>query len=325
MSDIVGELPPLNVSTVVAIDEALAGKTLAAVVRSAMGEIPWTRAQALCRDGRVRVDNKVVTDPAARLRSGVSVTIDPTGPRLRHSLGTGVVVHVDRDVVVVNKPPGLMTVRFEKTDRDTLVDQVHVLLRRLPKMELAPKTSLGVVHRLDKDTTGLLVFARNLVAKKHLELQFRRHTVHRRYVAIVHGRGRDATHHTTIVKDRGDRLRGSWGRFRRAPGKAPDSAQHAVTHVRVLEELRGATLVECRLETGRQHQIRIHLSEAGTPLVGEEVYIRDFRGGQIAAGRPMLHATELGFVHPRTGRMVSFTQPPPEDFVTLLTTLRPRS
>ena len=89
----------------------------------------------------------------------------------------------------------------------------------------------------------------------------------------------------------------------------------AITHARVLERLNGATLVECQLETGRQHQIRIHLSEGGCPLVGERVYIRDYQGPRLAAPRPMLHARELGFVHPRTEQTLSFKLEPPDDFL----------
>src|SRR5690606_29457894 len=101
----------------------------------------------------------------------------------------------------------------------------------------------------------------------------------------------------------------------------PSDAKRAVTHVRALERLAGATLVECRLETGRQHQIRIHLSEAGHPLVGETVYVRGFAGPRIEAPRPMLHALELAFDHPRTGERVRFEKAPPEDFRAVLRAL----
>ena len=109
-----------------------------------------------------------------------------------------------------------------------------------------------------------------------------------------------------------------------AKGEAPAEAKEAVTRVQVLERLPGATLLACELETGRQHQIRIHLAEAGHPLVGESVYIRDYRGPILPAPRPMLHATALGFVHPRTGKVVRFEDPPPEDFKAVLERLRSR-
>ncbi|MDB4977503.1 MAG: Ribosomal large subunit pseudouridine synthase, partial [Myxococcaceae bacterium] len=214
---------------------------------------------------------------------------------------------------------------FEHGDRDTLIDITRATLRR-SKKGFDPE--LGIVHRIDIDTTGLLVFTRNLAAKKHLSAQFRAHTVHRRYVALAHGSVIGRTFDSTLIRDRGDGLRGSLGHFRAARGKPPEDAQRAITHVRLLERLleRGssapASLVECMLETGRQHQIRIHLSEAGSPLLGERVYIRDFRGPRIEAARPMLHARELGFEHPRTGRTMQFKLEPPEDFERLLASLR---
>ncbi|MFY9823019.1 MAG: pseudouridine synthase, partial [Thermoanaerobaculia bacterium] len=119
-----------------------------------------------------------------------------------------------------------------------------------------------------------------------------------------------------------DGLRGSWGVFRPARGAAPAEAREAITRVQVLERLPGATLLACELETGRQHQIRIHLAEAGHPLVGETLYIRDWRGPLLPAPRPMLHASVLGFVHPRTEKVVRFEEPPPEDFAAVLKRLR---
>jgi 23S rRNA pseudouridine1911/1915/1917 synthase len=127
---------------------------------------------------------------------------------------------------------------------------------------------------------------------------------------------------TDLLRDRGDGLRGSYGHFRRPRGPVPSDAQHAITELQPREALAGATLVECRLETGKQHQIRIHLSELGHPLLGEGVYIRDFKGARIAAPRPMLHAAVLGFLHPVDDRPLRFEQPPPADFSDLHARLR---
>ena len=122
--------------------------------------------------------------------------------------------------------------------------------------------------------------------------------------------------------DRGDGLRGSFGHYRRARGQPPADAKRAVTHVTPIERLRGATLVECRLETGRQHQIRIHLAERGHPILGERVYIRDYEGTPIDSVRPMLHARLLGFTHPATGERVTFEREPPADFEDMRERLR---
>src|SRR5262249_53509696 len=160
-----------------------------------------------------------------------------------------------------------------------------------------------------------LVFARSFAAKKHLAQQLRVHSMRRRYLAIAHGEVRAGTIRSYLVPNRGDGLRGSAQEGRR-------EGQLAVTHVEPIEQLRGATLIRCRLETGRTHQTRIHLAEAGCPLLGESVYIRDFHGEPIAAPRLMLHAAELGFEHPAGGRPMLFTEPPPADFEETLARLR---
>jgi 23S rRNA pseudouridine1911/1915/1917 synthase len=155
-----------------------------------------------------------------------------------------------------------------------------------------------------------------------LAVQFRAHDVDRVYQAIVHGTVGATRVETDLIPDRGDGLRGSYGHFRRPRGEPPSDAKRAVTRVTPIAGLKGATLVECRLETGRQHQIRIHLSELGHPLVGERVYIRDYPGVKIESPRPMLHAQALGFVHPRTAEHVSFQREAPADFQAMLERLR---
>jgi 23S rRNA pseudouridine1911/1915/1917 synthase len=143
-------------------------------------------------------------------------------------------------------------------------------------------------------------------------------------VALAHGRVRSQVVRSVLLADRGDGRRGSTDAavFGRTP--RPEEGRLAVTHVEALEALDGATLVGCRLETGRTHQIRIHLAEAGHPLLGERVYVRGYDGPWIPAPRVMLHACELGFVHPATGESLRWTRPPPADFAELLERLRTR-
>lgn len=294
--------------------------TVAALVREQLG-CPWSKARELCREGRVKVNGVRCTDDAARVPPGAEVTVEAHAPKLRGGrLPPEAIVHVDRDVVVVDKPSGLLSIPYEAGDKDTLVDRTRSALRAEGPKGFDPE--LSVVQRLDKDTTGLMVFARNLAAKSALSALFRDHDIDRAYVAIAHGDVPSRTVESLLIQDRGDGLRGSYGVFRRPKGPPPADAKRSVTHVRPLLSLHGATLVECRLETGRQHQIRIHLSEMGHPLVGEPVYIRDFTGARIEAPRPMLHARRLGFVHPRTGEKMRFEREPPDDFRTLLDTLR---
>ena len=299
-----------------------AGVTLAALVREILPGTSWSKARELCRSGRVWVDGTAATDSARRVSAGERVELRLAGPSRRESV-TDLIVHLDTDIVVVRKPAGLLTVPFERDDRDTLLAFTRVAVRRLEAQRGRPgRLTLRAVQRLDKETSGLVVFARSVPAQRHLQRQLAARTVTRRYLAIVHGAAEDAVHETLLVPDRGDGLRGSWGVFRPARGEAPVDAREAVTRVRVLERLPKATLVACELATGRQHQIRIHLAEAGHPLVGETVYIRDYRGPQLPASRPMLHAEVLGFLHPRNERPVRFEEPPPADFTAALERLR---
>jgi 23S rRNA pseudouridine1911/1915/1917 synthase len=304
------------------VSEAQAGLTLAALVREILPGTSWSKARDLCRDGRVWVDGVAATDSARRVSAGERVELRLAGPARRESL-TDLIAHLDADVVVARKPAGLLTVPFERDDRDTLLALTRVAVRRAEAGRgRKAGLTLRAVQRLDKETSGLVVFARSVPAQRQLQSQLAAHTVTRRYLAIVHGAAEDAVYETLLVPDRGDGLRGSWGVFRPARGQPPPEARQAVTRVRVLERLPRATLVACELETGRQHQIRIHLAEAGHPLVGETVYIRDYRGSVLPASRPMLHAAVLGFLHPRTEKPLRFEEPPPADFTAVLERLR---
>jgi len=300
--------PPLRDTAFVVAAEA-DGQCLDRVLRDAQPGSAWSRVRRAIETGKVSLDGRRVTDTTLRVSAGQRVEL-----RLAARAAAAVplpfrVVHSDRDVVVVDKAPFVSTVPFEG-ERDTLVDLVRAELARLEGRALPP---LGVVHRLDKETSGLVMFARTLPAKRHLKQQLRFHQVHRRYVALVHGDMPAQTLSSRLVEDRGDGLRGSTDN--------PKLGQPAVTHVTVLERLPRATLVECRLETGRTHQIRIHLAEAGHPLVGERVYTRGYGGELISAPRFMLHAKELGFTHPRTEREVRWEAPAPEDLLEMVARL----
>ena len=294
--------------------------TAAAVVREKTGAT-WSRARQLCADGRVTIDGERCLDPAERVPPGSVLVVDEQGPKIdRGPLSKEAIVFADRDVVVVYKPAGMLTVADEPGNKDTLGDHVRTVLRRVERRD---GTGLGVVHRLDRDTSGLVLFARTADAKRNLAVQFRDHTIDRVYHGIASGSVPEARIETDLVMDRGDGLRGSWGHYRRTRGDPPSDAKHSITFVKPLEALRGATLVECRLETGRQHQIRVHLSEMGHPLLGERVYIRDYAGEKIDAPRTMLHARTLGFTHPKNGKRLTFEREAPVDFTELVEALRP--
>ncbi|QJR16731.1 RluA family pseudouridine synthase [Usitatibacter palustris] len=298
---------------------AITHPTVAALVRERTG-VAWSRARQLCIDGRVTVNGERCFDPAERVRSDATIVVNETAPKQRFSaLDESAIVFFDHDLVVVEKPAGMLSVADEPGNKDTLAPHTRTLLRRIGGS--GEDTGLGVVQRLDRDTSGLMVFARNATAQRALAAQFRTHDVDRVYQAIAHGAVTAARIESDLIEDRGDGLRGSHGLFRRARGDVPHDAKHAVTVITPIAPLKGATLVECRLETGRQHQIRIHLSERGHPLVGERVYIRDYEGTRIESPRPMLHARVLGFAHPRTGKRVSFERDAPDDFREMLESL----
>lgn len=294
----------------------LAGRPLDGALK-ALGALSWGKARELIERGKIRLGGKVVTDGERRVREGETIELDPAARKLAASslLERSAILYFDPHVVVVNKPAGMSTVPYETGERGTLDQAVISLLPR--SRGKGPAGTLGVVQRLDKETSGVLVFARTFAAKKSLGNQLRVHSVHRRYYAIVHGAIEGRTFRSYIVKDRGDRMRGT-----SQYGREAREGQLAVTHVEKIEALQGATLVACRLETGRTHQIRIHLSEAGHPIVGERVYVRDYKGELIPAPRPMLHAAELGFVHPFKETEERFDAPPPADFQALLDRLR---
>lgn len=286
-------------------------------VRSLFGT-SWGKARAWIAAGKVRVGAAVVLEATARVKAGMPIELNERARRPRAAeLQRDAIVFADAQVIVVAKPAGLSTIPYDDTETDTLDLRVRGWMGARGLAPRGSRPTLGIVHRLDKETTGLLVFTRTWLAKQSLTAQFRNHSVHRRYFVIAHGDVHSRVLRSVLVEDRGDGLRGSARGARgkivtRASGGASDGRE-AVTHVERIEALRGATLLACRLETGRTHQIRIHLSEAGHPVVGEKVYVRRFSGPPIEAPRLMLHAAELGFVHPSTEREMRWEQPMPDD------------
>jgi 23S rRNA pseudouridine1911/1915/1917 synthase len=303
------------------------GQTLAALVRRHLGsgdeEVPWSRARELCRRGKVALDGAAALDPATRVRVGQSIRVDEHAP-VPKPPEAATIVYEDAHVVVIDKPTGVSSVPYEKREAGTAMDSVRAAWRHLGRR--ATSTPLLVVHRIDKETSGLLAFAKTKLAERELQQLFRAHEVERTYLCVAHGRVIGRRIESELLTDRGDGLRGS---ARAVPGATRRTmraqGKRAVTHVRVVEELAQATVCEVRLETGKTHQIRIHLAEAGHPLVGERVYIRDFtrHGGELLpSSRLLLHAATLGFVHPVTGVQVRLSSELPPDFTVELERLR---
>ena len=299
------------------------GATLAAFVKARTG-VPWSVAKRQIATGKVFVDGACATEVDLRLAVGQRVELHAAAPRPRDPAREGVLVHDDPHVVVIDKPSGVSSVPYEDRETGTAMDLIRGAWRRQGKP--ATRTALHVVHRIDRATSGLLMFAKTKQAELGLAAQLRAHTVARSYLCVVHGsvpegrtdgrtEGRadgraDWRIESYLVRDRGDGLRGSTTRR--------DQGKRAVTHVEPLRALRGATLCSVRLETGKTHQIRIHLAEAGHPLVGEPVYVRDFRGPIVSSPRLLLHAATLGFDHPVTGARIELASPLPPDFTAVL-------
>jgi 23S rRNA pseudouridine1911/1915/1917 synthase len=283
------------------------GVTVAAFVKARAG-VPWTVAKRQVASGKVFVDGERVIAIDHRLVVGQQVEVRMAAPRPHDPEREGVLVYDDAHVVVIDKPAGISSVPYEERETGTAMDLIRGAWRRMGK----PATSvpLHVVHRIDRATSGLLAFAKTKRAEIGMAAQLRAHTMERQYRCVAHGVVAAGRIESMLVPDRGDGLRGSTSHAHQG--------KRAVTHVTVERALRGATLCAIRLETGKTHQIRIHLAESGHPLVGETVYVRDYAGPVIDSPRLLLHAATLGFVHPVTGEHVSLSAPLPPDFTAMV-------
>ncbi|HVS36411.1 MAG TPA: pseudouridine synthase [Gemmataceae bacterium] len=323
-----------------------AGRTVADWLRARLG-LPAGDVHRLLRGGCVAIGGAPCSDPARRVKAGQRLQVrppvagkkkpppkqgEPRGLSRRNkpagSPGPGpVIVYADDHIVVVDKPPGLTTMRHpdeaaefgERARRFLPPTLADLLPDLLAKGKHGGPRRVRAVHRIDNDTSGLVVFARTPEAERELGRQFRARSTDRVYLALVRGRAKDGRIESVLVRDRGDGRRGS--------GPGPHAAgQHAVTHVRVVEDLGDFTLAECTLETGRTHQVRIHLGEAGTPLCGERLYDRSLHGTPLPDGsgakRTMLHAASLGFDHPATGERIHWTSALPRDMQEIISRLR---
>lgn len=302
------------------------GVTLAAALRASLPDRSWSQLRALCASGKILVDGARAVDPARRLAGGESVTWNLNAPDPRRTeMRPGFrVVHEDAHLVVIEKPEGVSTAPFEPKEVGTALDLVRGAWRAQGRR--ATVSPLYVVHRLDKETSGLLCVAKTKLGERGLHQVFKNHRANRTYIAVAHGQVQAGRIESRLLPDRGDGIRGSMRPRGHGDQRGrSDEGQHAITHVEVIERLREATVCRVRLETGRTHQIRIHLAERGHPVVGEPVYIRDFtRSGTkpLRSRRLLLHAATLAFEHPVSGERLSFECEPPPTFVAELERLR---
>ena len=277
-------------------------------------ELSRSFLQKLIRDGLVQVNNKSIK-ANYKVQSGDYVSLqlpDLTEPDILPEDIPLDILYEDDDILVVNKPKGMVVHPSAGHTSGTLVNAVlsHC------KEHLSGINGVmrpGIVHRIDKDTTGALLVCKNDAAHHNIAEQLKEHTIKRRYRAIVQG---------NIREDEGT-VEGSIGRHptdRKKMAIHVKNGKPAITHYKVLERFGNATYVECRLETGRTHQIRVHMTSIGHPLLGDEVYGSGKNPYHLQG--QTLHAQVLGFIHPRTGEYMEFCAPLPEYFEQLLNKLR---
>jgi 23S rRNA pseudouridine1911/1915/1917 synthase len=272
----------------------------------------YSRAKREVEVGHVTVGGTVVTDPGAWIEGGEPVEHRPSLPRRTAVRSPSIpLLHLDGDLVVVDKPAGLLVHPTHEGEQDTVITRtVGEIARRTGR----PGRVL-VVHRLDRDTSGVMVLARSHAAAQHLHQQFVRHTVQRCYRALVRG-GLPAE--ITVERGIGRPRPGA-----RRAALSPGHGRAAVTLVRPVEDLGPVSLVEAELHTGRTHQARIHLAHLGLLVLGDALY-GDPHEDPVAVPRLALHAFLLAFVHPGTGARMEFTVPLPPDLGDVLSSLRRR-
>ncbi len=275
----------------------------------------FSRAKREVLIGHATVDGEVVTDPGQRLPAGAVVAHQPGLPRRGpRPAGPGItILHVDDDIVVIDKPSGVLVHPTVEGEQDTVLARLVVELTK----RLGRPGRVHVVHRLDRDTSGVMVLARTHAAAEHLQRQFRAHTVTRRYQALVAG---DLDRETQVDRSIG-RPRPGARRAALVPGTGGRAAR---TAVKPLQRFGAVTLVEAELGTGRTHQVRVHLSFLRHAVLGDLVYGKPDEDA-ITVPRIALHAVHLGLVHPTSGDRLEFTVPLPPDLASVLAALRRRA
>ena len=314
---------PAQSSATGTIPDSVAGQRLDAGLAVVEPALSRERIKALILAGAVMLDGKPVTRPSVKLVPGMAYAIAIPEARPLDTEAQDIaldIVYEDSDLLVVDKPAGLVVHPAAGHADGTLVNAL--LYHCAGQLSgIGGVARPGIVHRIDKDTSGLLVVAKTDAAHLGLAAQFAEHSINRRYVAIVQGRPSPANGTIRGNIGRSDHDRKKMALVGEGRGK------HAVTHFTSEEKLSGATRIECRLETGRTHQVRVHMASIGHALLGDPLYSRppkalrdllkaaDFR-------RQALHAQRLGFIHPVTGSECDFFSPIPADMAELLDRLR---
>jgi len=316
----------------------LAGKTICQALREFLPDQSWRQIRKLIERRRVKVSGVLCLDIARRLTASESVFVASAPLPPPPDDGDVNILHLDESIVVIEKPSGMVSLRHvaeinwpikrrmqQPSADESVLRAVGAAIRSKRNLASLPpkhrRQHVRSVHRLDRDTSGLLVFARSLEAEQSLVRQFAEHSVDRVYQAVVAGTVETGVIRSRLVRDRGDGLRGST--TSETDGKA------AATHVESVERLGNFSLIDCRLETGRTHQIRIHLAEQGYPVCGDLMYRSSLGGKAITdesgAPRLALHARLLAFDHPESGERVQFESALPPDLAAFADRLRSHS
>jgi 23S rRNA pseudouridine1911/1915/1917 synthase len=291
---------------------------------AALPDLSRARIQALISDDALMINGKPVSDPSSSKFAGGAFMLNIPAPRPDKAQAQAIdlnIIFEDDHLVIVDKPAGLVVHPAAGHADGTLVNALlHHCKGKLSGIGGVQRP--GIVHRIDRDTSGLLVVAKSDKAHEGLAKLFAAHDIERRYLAVV--AGHPAPPAGTISTQIGRHPTN-----RKKNAVLPDSkGKHAVTHFRIIEPLKKAALVECRLETGRTHQVRVHMAHIGHPLIGDATYNNRqkaflFGPNQSYFNRQALHAASLGFIHPITGKKLAFDSSLPDDIQELLTSIRP--
>lgn len=294
------------------VDIESAGKRIDVYLSEMIENMSRSQIQKIIGEGNVTVNEKIVKSNY-KLKEEDEIVLNLPEPVLLKVEPENIPIEIlyeDDDLVVVNKPQGMVVHPAPGNYSGTLVNALLYHCRNLSSINGVIRP--GIVHRIDKDTSGVLVVAKNDISHRSLAQQIKEHTVNRIYLAIAEG----------VIKEDIGTINKPIARhpIERKKMAIVEGGREAITHYRVLERFKENTYVECKLETGRTHQIRVHLSSIGHPLVGDPVY--GYKKQKFKLQGQALHATTLGFIHPTKNEYMEFTSNPPEYFTELLEKLK---
>ena len=308
----------------VTLQDSAAGLRLDRALAEALPNLSRERVKTLIKGGRVvDADGNILWDPSAKAAAPASIEVRLPVATPAHNVAQDmdlVIAYEDEHLIVVDKPAGMVVHPAAGNLDGTMVNALlHHCAGQLSGIGGVARP--GIVHRIDKDTSGLIVAAKHDKAHEGLAKQFAAHSIDRRYLAIATGRPIPANGTVDAALGRSSTNRKKMAVVAEGRGK------HAITHYRTIEPLKNATLVECRLETGRTHQVRVHMAHIGHPLVGDPVYGRSRKPlSDILRARNFvrqaLHAAHLGFIHPVTGNDIALDSELPGDMRELIDELR---